>query len=169
MSGLPENRLVKPEALVRHRFLFFATDSEHFGHRIQFRRPRLSARRNVHQFRSRLSQRIEISRFRVRINNRLCDKLDQRRTAVDRQNLLLNRSRRMLTRLKLRLRSAKPSAPQGCRSRFRWRDARKEATQNIGGERRACEQVVKRLPGIHDSSPKPYGSSGPAPGMGARK
>ena len=41
----------------------------------------------------RLSQRIEISRFRVRINSRLCDKLDQRRTAVDRQNLLLDRSR----------------------------------------------------------------------------
>jgi hypothetical protein len=45
----------------------------------------------------------------------------------------------VLTRPKLRLRSAKPSAPQGSRSRFRWRDARKQATQNIGGERRACE------------------------------
>jgi hypothetical protein len=49
------------------------------------------------------------------------------------------------TRSKLGLRSAKPSTPQGSRSRFRWRDARKQATQNIGGERRACQEYVRRL------------------------
>jgi hypothetical protein len=70
----------------------FASDSERRSKRVQFRRPLFLARRYFHQLRRCLSQRIEISRFRVRINDRLCDKLDQRRTALDRQNLLLDRS-----------------------------------------------------------------------------
>src|SRR5260370_22385076 len=54
---------------------------------------RLPARRDVHQFRRRLPQRLEIGRFRVGINDRLCDKLDQRRIAAGRRELLLDRHR----------------------------------------------------------------------------
>ena len=79
--------------LVGHHLLFFTSDREHRGQRIQFRRPRLHAHRDFHQFRCRIPQSLEILRFRVRINNRLCGKFDQRRTALDRQNLLLDRSR----------------------------------------------------------------------------
>src|SRR4029077_10799512 len=48
----------------------------------------------------------------------------------------------MLKRPKLRPRSAKPSESQGSRSRFRYRNALKEPTQNIAGKKRAGQQDV---------------------------
>jgi hypothetical protein len=74
-SHLSRKRQPEPDSIAGY-LLFFASDREHFGHRLQFRRPQISARRNVHQFR-----RIEIGRFRFRIINRLFGKLGCRWTA----------------------------------------------------------------------------------------
>jgi hypothetical protein len=46
------------------------------------------------------------------------------------------------TRPKLRVHFAKPSAPQRSRSRFRWRHAQKQPTQDTVGKRRAGEEPV---------------------------
>ena len=43
---------------------------------------------------------------------------------------------------KLRLRSAKPSESQRSRSRFRWRNARKQPMRNIAGKKRAAQEDV---------------------------
>ena len=48
----------------------------------------------------------------------------------------------VLRRAKLRLRFAKPSAPHGSRSRFRWRNAPKESMQNTAAKKRARQKDV---------------------------
>src|SRR5260370_16978542 len=46
----------------------------------------------------------------------------------------------VLRRPKLRLRSAQPSTPDGCRSRFHWRNGQKQPTQNIAAKKRARQE-----------------------------
>src|ERR1700722_4452511 len=48
----------------------------------------------------------------------------------------------VLRRHKLRLRSAKPSRLQESRSRFHWRRAQKQPTQNIVAKERVLQEVV---------------------------
>jgi hypothetical protein len=48
----------------------------------------------------------------------------------------------VLGRRKLRLRFAKPSESRGSRSRFSWRNAPKEPTQNIAGKERVRRECV---------------------------
>src|SRR5271165_194174 len=48
----------------------------------------------------------------------------------------------VLTRRKLRLRSARPSEPQTSRSPLHWRNARKQPTRNTADKRRAVQANV---------------------------
>src|SRR4029077_17742602 len=49
---------------------------------------------------------------------------------------------RVATRPRLRLRSARPVESQSSRSRFRWRNARKQPTQNIADKKPARQEDV---------------------------